>query len=331
MTQVPSAQSRTRARRHAAGFLLAALLLAAAVVILIRSADAVPAAFAAARNADPLLWVFLLALPALNCLLSAESFLVLTRRTHAVPRRDMLALIASAWLLNFLPLRPGLVGRIAFHTIVHKIPVRDSARVVLESVAVSAAALALLAAAVLLFPVWSTLPLLVLLTLAPGLYLAHLFALTDAASSPRARVYLAAVALRLLDTAVWSIRYLLVFRLVGHPIDPAQAFAIAVVAQVAMLIPLAGNGLGLREWAVGLLAASLPAWFADTTSPMSTALAADLLNRAAEIVIALPVGLLGSAYAARRLARHTSSQSSQTAQPTPKSEIPESNPNCRAK
>jgi hypothetical protein len=285
------------------GFALAALLFAAAVVVMLRSADALPAAFAAASAADPLLWIILLALPAMNCVLSSESFLVLTRRTHAVPRRDMHALIASAWLLNFLPLRPGLAGRVAIHKIVHQIPVRDSARIVIESIVVSAASLALLAIALALIPAMGTLPLMVLLTLAPGLYLAHVFALGGGTSSPRSRVILAALGLRLLDSAIWSLRYLLVFRVIGHPIDPTQAFAIAVVAQIAMLIPLAGNGLGLREWAVGLLAASLPAWFADTTSPMSIALAADMLNRAAEILVALPVGLAGSAYAARCLVK----------------------------
>lgn len=297
--------SRARTRRRLIGFALAALLFAAAVVVMFRSADTFPAAFAAARAADPLLWVILLTLPAINCALSGESFLVLTCRTHAVPRRDMHALIASAWLLNFLPLRPGLVGRVAIHKVVHQIPVRDSARIVIESIAVSATALAILAIALVLIPVLGTLPLMVLLTLAPGLYLAHVFALGEGTSSLRSRVMLAALGLRLLDSAVWSLRYLLVFRIVGHPIDPTQAFAIAVVAQIAMLIPLAGNGLGLREWAVGLLAAFLPGWFADTTSPMSIALAADMLNRATEILVALPVGLAGSAYAALRLAKAT--------------------------
>jgi len=71
--------------------------------------------------------------------------------------------------------------------------------------------------------------------------------------------------------------------------------ALAIVSQIAMLVPIAGNGLGLREWAIGLTAASL------TGLDPQAGLAADLVNRAVEVLVAVPVGLLSARVVSRRL------------------------------
>jgi hypothetical protein len=99
---------------------------------------------------------------------------------------------------------------------------------------------------------------------------------------------------------VWTLRYWVVFAIADSPVTMAQAAAVAAVSQVAMSVPLVGNGLGLREWAVGLLRASLPAWY-GVAAASSAGLTADLVNRAAELLVAVPVGLLCAAAVTRRI------------------------------
>lgn len=299
--------------RSALGFGIGALLLAAALWALRGQPAALRHAWHALGEADPVVWALVLGLPLVNCLLSAECFLLLTRRFAPagvrIPRSEMLALIAAAWLLNFLPLRPGLIGRVAFHRTFHGVRVRDSARVLAEVIASGAAALLLLTLGVLARPIMGETPLAALLVLAPCLYLSTRFA-NIGEGSPTVRAFLAVLALKVLDSFAWSVRYLIAFQLAGRPVGFAEAVALAVVAQAASLIPIAGNGLGVREWAVGLLAASLPAWYAASgeTGPagggLTLGLTAEVINRLAEVAVAVPAGLAGAAWIARRSAAH---------------------------
>src|SRR5436190_8739998 len=69
-----------------------------------------------------------LGLPILNWLITSAIFhvLMLPASRHEGARgptfREMTLLIGSAWLLNYLPLSPGLIGRVAYHRAVHGIP-----------------------------------------------------------------------------------------------------------------------------------------------------------------------------------------------------------------
>jgi hypothetical protein len=107
---------------------------------------------------------------------------------------------------------------------------------------------------------------------------------------------------RYADMLIWVARYWVVFRLVGAPVSIAAATAIAAVCQITLNIPIVGNGMGLREWAVGLTASHLPRGLfgASGQMQMSSGLAADLVNRVAELAVALPMGLLCAAYLACR-------------------------------
>ena len=303
--------SRSRRTRAVAGFAIGLVLLAAAVWGFFSQAHTVDLARQSLRSAHPLSMILLVVLPLVNWVLSAESFLALTRRFAPVPRSDMLALIGSAWLFNYLPLRPGLFGRVAFHKAVHGVRVRDSARVIVQSILGSAVALAALAGATLLSRTMGPAPMLGLLVFAPGLVMSMWFASDDTQhqGSLAVRVFLGVVGLKILDGMVWTARYMLAFQLAGSPIGVGEALAVAVVAQAAMLIPLAGNGLGVREWSVALLAASLPAWYAAPSADSSAqvtvgiGLAADLICRAAELLIAVPTGLVCTAWIARKFRR----------------------------
>ena len=114
--------------------------------------------------------------------------------------------------------------------------------------------------------------------------------------SERFALLAAAMFLRYLDIVVWIARYALLFALLDAPLTLADAVLVTAASQVAQLIPFVGNGLGAREWGVGLVGAAKGA----TTA---VALTADLLNRASEVVLAVPLGLLATALVTRRLAR----------------------------
>jgi hypothetical protein len=99
----------------------------------------------------------------------------------------------------------------------------------------------------------------------------------------------------------WVGRYALVFWLIGQPLEIGGAVAVAAACQVALVLPLIGNGLGLRELAVGVMAAALPASLGASTSQGAGSLA-DVVNRVAEIAVAVPVGLACLAWLAPRAA-----------------------------
>ena len=66
------------------------------------------------------------------------------------------------------------------------------------------------------------------------------------------------------------------------------------------------NGLGLREWAVGLLAPFLAGY------SMEQGIAAELVNRAAEVVIVLVAGLAGAGWVTRTWRSGARASSTQT-------------------
>ncbi|MFA6044612.1 MAG: hypothetical protein WC718_06480 [Phycisphaerales bacterium] len=240
----------------------------------------------------------LAALPCLNWLLTSAAFYTLTRPRSPISWQEMTALIGSAWVLNFFPLSPGLFGRVVYQRALHGLSVRTNARIIAESIALGWAAVGVL------------LPLLLLVGRAPGhtsdiplailpLVIITSALLAGAGKSPRfgplGTAWAITLALKVADVATWTARYHLVFHLAGTHLTWVQSLAVAVVAQTAMLVPLIGNGLGIREWAVGLLGALLPAAAASTAA----GLGADLINRAGELLAAIPVGLFCAAWLAR--------------------------------
>ena len=298
---------RARRARAIIGFSVGIALLAAAVWAVAGQGDALRHAAAAARNAAPWMVALALALPVVNVLLMAAVFQALMKPHGRVAPAEMTALIGASWLLNFLPLRPGLLGRVAYHKAVNNIPVSGSLRAVVANIGASVLSLTL--AAGIVYDASHADPSQVqarffgVSIVAPALLAGLSFTLRFVRS--RLAPFVLASTIRFTDLLVWALRYWLIFRIVGSPIDPPAALAVAVVSQAASLVPLVGNGLGLREWAVGLTVASLPRVFASGTAT-GVGLTADLVNRAAEVLTAIPVGLLSIAYL-HRLSRRPSS------------------------
>lgn len=240
----------------------------------------------------------LVALPCANWLLTSASFHALTRPRSPISLPEMTSLIGAAWVLNFFPLSPGLLGRVAYQRTLHGLSVRTNARITAESIVLGWAAVGVVLPALLLIGRGVSGPERVALGVIP-LALIGGALLCAIGLVPRAGVLGRAWAITLVykvaDIATWTARYYLVFHLAAAPLTWVQSLAVAVVAQTAMLVPLIGNGVGIREWAVGLLGSLLPA-AASSTAP---GLGADLINRAGELLAAIPVGFACAAWLAR--------------------------------
>jgi hypothetical protein len=261
------------------------VLLVAAVAAVAGSRETIGEALDAVRHPSPGPVALLVGAVASNIVLTALMFSVLMTRYGKVGLDEMLALIAAASLLNFLPLRPGLFGRIAYHKAYNAIPATATVKTVVQAAVISVSVAAYLAVA-LAAAGTTAIPL--------GLAVALPVPLLAMATAPRAvRVWAAAGLVRYLEVLVWAVRYHAAFALLGTPIDAPTALAFACLGVVANLVPFVGNGLGVREWAVGLAAPLL------TPYMLQGGLAAELVNRAAELVIVTGIGLAGVAWLVR--------------------------------
>jgi len=320
------AASKRRSVRSIVLFFAGILLIGAAVWAGLRSTaggSSQPVLLEALRTAraqNPLLIAAAFVLPLLNWITVSAGFWVLTAQYGARERRvgfgEMAALTGSAWLLNYLPFKAGLIGRVAYHKTVNGVGIADSVRVLAISIAASGVATAaLIAVAVVVKPGWSP-ALAVSLMLAPALVSGALALWLKTRPGELWRLA-ACLMFRSLDVLVWTARYGVVFALIGRPLTAGQAAAVAGCSQATLVIPLTGNALGLREWVVGWAASSLPSWFGSAVpGEMATGLAADLVNRAAEVVVSVVVGLLCGAAVARRLAAWKSSHPALVGDPT---------------
>lgn len=303
---LPVPASRSRWPKLLA-FSVGAGLAALAVRTCIREQNVLAEALARLLQEPAWRLVLIAGLPLLGLVLTSEVFRLITQRFGGVERSEMLALISAGTLLNYLPLWPGLVGRLAYHRTINKIPVRSSAVAMIWANVLAAAAsfgLLLLVLACSLVASGDH-PLFVVAAAAPVGLLALAAAYARArppAPDPQVWRLILALALRCAELNVWAARYLVCFGLMGVPVSWGGALAIAGVTGVTSLVPLTGNSLGVREWVVGLAAPLLPAALLQQhglTTPL--ALGADLLNRGIELAIALPCGLIGAAIIARRL------------------------------
>lgn len=288
-------RDRTRRLTHAAGVLIGVGLVAGAILHLTRDPDALSRGLSVLRSPSPLVLAGLAAGVLLNLVVTGLIFTILMRRFGRVGLIEMQGLIASATLINYLPLRPGLLGRAAYHRLVNQIPVRHTAFAVVAAMMLSVAAAAMTLTSIGLAR-WTGLSAAIPLSL-----FLLLVALGGAARTSRSACL--AMALRLIDVLVWSARYVLAFGLIGREIDFDTALALACVSTVASMVPLLSNGLGLREWAVGYVA---PLMVVSVASP--EAMLADLVHRAIEVLVTMvfgAAGLVGLAPALRRARRAT--------------------------
>jgi len=286
-------------------------LLGGAVVAVVRNAGPIGAAFDRVSSGAWWLLPALLILPFAHVPLTGLVFWAATPPgvdgRSRVGVREMTALIAMGNLANYLPLRPGMVARIAYHRAVNGISVVESAKILATVVASGLVAACLLVAAALAAArsAGGSMPLLpvavLCLPVAVGLLGVVYFREGGSAIASAPSRWWLVVTLRYVDLAVWSVRYAIAFWAIGITLTPAQAALYAVVANIAMLIPIAGNGLGIREWVVGLVGPLLPGTILGASTDQAEGLSADLLNRSAEVVMSIALGTLGGWWMTRHV------------------------------
>ncbi len=314
-TLVPnSSKERARVVRQVAGFAIATVLFGLACVVVWRDREAISMirSSVAAGGAPRLAVVWVLV--ALNVVCTGATFWFLTpldgHGRARVGAREMFFLISGANLSNYLPLRAGMLGRMAYHRTYNAIPVRESAGILFRSLLLSAGAVLTLAflGATVLRPdrgivAWAQAGAVVLPLIAAfgvAVFMRH----QSGGRGGVARTALAFAA-RYADMLCWAARYAIVFSAAGLDLSWSQAIAYTAIAQVSMTIPIVGNGLGLREWMIGVLGAVLPVWAVGTvsTTTRDQRLAAELVHRGVELLAILPLGVLGAMWVARRVAR----------------------------
>lgn len=283
-----------------AGFGLAVVLLAGAAWVVVSNPRTFSDLFD--RLADAPWWAVALILvgPVLNWLLISSCLWMLMRRHGPLGWGEMNALVGSAWLLNHLPMRPGLIGRVGYHKLVNGIRVRDSVESTVWSLVLAAVSGVMGLALAFSVPPGSGALTVGLVLMGPAVVVGVGGAAARWSGRVRWAWLLGALALRYADVALWAARYAVVFWVMGVELTPVQIVLITGVSQLAQLVPIAGGGMGLREWLVGLTAGSMAQAF-------DAALAGDLINRAAETLIVVPLGLVCGAAVARRVKRHRAS------------------------
>ena len=309
MTETTDGHTRSLRVRLARwiGFSIGLLLFVAAIWMALEQGAS--EAWDAVQAAPPLLFIAAAACTVLTLLQTSLSFWILTLRYGRVGYGEMMALITSAWLLNYLPMRPGLFGRVAYHKRVNNIRLRDSAIVLIWANVLSvicAIGLGGLLVGLSLITDGGS-PLLVTLTALPLPFVVAFAAYARAKQpepDPDVWRLIAGAASRYAELFGWAARYWICFAIIDQPISWGGALAVASVTTVATMVPLFGNGLGMREWTVGLLAMWLPAGLALGGSPdAAVGVTADLVNRAIEIAVAIPLGTVAAIWLVRRRQR----------------------------
>lgn len=279
-----------------AGFVLGVLLLAGAGAVLLANPDSLRDLSARLGAAPWWAVVIILAGPVLNWLLVSGCLWMLLRRHGPVGLGEMNVLVGSAWLLNHLPMRPGLIGRVGYHKLVNGIRVRDAVESTLWSLGLAGVAGAMGFSLALAIPEGSGAVTIGFVLAGPVALIGVGALAARGAGAVRSGWLLGALSARYADMGVWAVRYAVVFWVMGIEMTPVQIVMVTAVSQIAQLVPLAGGGMGLREWLVGLAAGTMAHAF-------DAALAGDLINRAAETLVVIPVGLISGAVVARRVAR----------------------------
>lgn len=290
-----------RARRVAGAF-VGIVLLAAAVWAVWSQRAVLDSAMGSLRRAPAGLILAAFVLPLVSWVATSAAFWLLSNRYARVPASDMAMLIGAAWLLNHLPLRPGMIGRVAYHRKYHGMAIRDCVRVMITAMVLSAVSLVMLLAVAVAVSRVERVSVQAACLALPTAVVAVGAGLARAAGLGWWREA-AALGARSVDMLSWVGRYAIAFTLVGQPLKVEHVVGVAAVCQVAMVVPITGNGLGLREWAVGLtFAAVRPAGLVERQAT-AIGLAADLVNRAAETLLAVPVGLVCSWLLTRKVRR----------------------------
>jgi hypothetical protein len=294
---------QSRARWRITGSAVGAVLVLAAVVAVVRNRPLLDTALTSAREASPATVALLVGGAVVNLVASAAGLRALLLRHGQLGVMEMQAVIASSTLLNYAPLRPGLASRAAYHHVVNGIPLMATMLTVVQSMALALIGIAWLVGAAWLLRATGGIggPQVAIgfIALAPAVGVAGLMA---APAGSWRRAIAVAWLWRCVDMSAWVVRYHAAFAITGISLSLSDAAVAAAGAGAANLVPFVGNGLGVREWLVGIMGSSMHLW------TMDAGLAADIVNRAGDLLVCVPLGLVALPFVAARLRAATRAQ-----------------------
>lgn len=312
----------SRRVRRIVGFVVGLVLLGAAFYFVAHNLGPAKSALEKVKGGAWWLVPALLLLPILHLPLTGAIFWAATPPDAAGRARvgllEMTALITAGNLANYLPLRPGMVARLAYHRAVNNIPIVESAKILGTVVAAGlvAAGLFLTASMAAVRASGGSIPQLPIAILALPLAIGLLGTIYFRASAPTHSSALArwwmVLTLRYVDFGVWAARYALAFWAIDVQLTSAQAAIYAVIANAAMLIPLAGNGLGIREWVIAFAGPLIPGAILGS-SAVKEGVSADLLCRVSDICVSVLAGLIAAGWITRHLKRRAGVNSAASA------------------
>lgn len=260
-----------------AAMVIGLLMLTGAIVLIVKQHDRIaPALQAMSHPSLGTILILILSMLA-GLFLTGLQFQLLMAR-HRIPAIEMQGLIAASALLNFLPLKAGLLGRIAYHQVSHGVHPMETAKVMILA-RVSGLVIIALTAGSLFLQDWTAGPLwawAIVPAAVPGWFI------MPAATRTAGLVML----LKYMDLLLMAIRYRCAFHMMDQPIGFEICLALAAIGMLAGAIPFLSGGLGLREWMVGWLATIL----VMLPAALEIGILADLVNRATELVVLIPVG-----------------------------------------
>lgn len=247
-------------------------------------------------------------LPGLQFWIATRPFVT----TKPLKMMTMQGLLAGTALLNYTPFKAGLIGRIAYLRYFHGVGLRAAviSHLLIAVVFVATCAITL---AITLWRVefdwlwWATVIAAFIAVILVGAPLLGIFMPEAVPVDPRMRdskswrinflaQCLLSQGLGLFATAV---RWWLVFRILDKPISLGDAWLAAVVHMVTVMGAPA-NGLGLREWLIGIVA-ERGLLSTGLEANLGAGVAAALVDRAAEAVVLVVAGLFGLALIRRGL------------------------------
>ncbi len=286
----------SRGRWRAVGSVIGAALVLAAIVAVVRNRPLLDTAIASAREASPWTVALLVGGALVNVIASAAGLRALLLRHGQVGVMEMQSVIASSTMLNYAPLRPGLASRAAYHHVVNGIPLMATMLTAVQSMGLALLGIAWLVGAAWLLRATGGLGgpqvAIAFIALAPAVGVAGIMA---APAGSWRRTIAVAWLWRCVDMSAWVVRYHAAFSITGISLSLSDSAVAAAGAGAANLVPLVGNGLGVREWLVGIMGSSMHLW------TMDAGLAADIVNRAGDLVVCVPLGLAALPFVAARL------------------------------
>jgi len=318
MAMTPRSQSKrilskTQIVVQSIGFLLGAALLGWCIWIAVDQGD-----WSRVGAAEPRLVLGLAGFTLASLLANAVIFWVVIQPVKHVRLRDMTWLIFVTGLLNYAPIRVGLVARVVYHLRVDRLKALEIAAWFAAIGVTLLIALAALFSATIVRPeadwLWLTFVLAQISIMAVVLrvLMRHPLWATHGRGIDRMlrshTVLWGAIGLRLIDVAALTGRMWCAAAIMGLAFTPSQIVILSIASLSFSLIPL--GRIGYREAGVAFVAGLLAAGEVTAASLDAQMIQLALIESAGEAIVFIPLGLAALPWYWKRMAKSTRRSSS---------------------